>query len=69
MPRLVVSRLLYAEGSQSAKCKWVVLVSVIKKILEFRVQGRAFSMPWQQSVQKTLELLVFLSENSLAYGA
>jgi len=61
--------LLYAEGPQSVKCKRVVFVSIIENILEFRVQGRAFSTPWQQGMQKTLELPVFLRENSSAYGA
>ena len=64
MPRLVMARLFYAEGPQSAERKRVIVIRLIKNIFEFRRQSWALSPPRKKGMQETLEMLVFLDEKS-----
>jgi len=61
--------LLDAEGPQCAKGEWVVFIRVIEKVFEFRGETWAFSSPWKERMQKSLELLVFLQVNVSACSA
>jgi hypothetical protein len=64
MPCLVMPRLPYAEGPQSAECKWIIFIRFIEKIFEFRGKSWALSPSRKEGMQEPLELLVFLGMDS-----
>src|SRR6266404_3300330 len=51
LPRLIVSRLLDAECSQSAEGERVVLIYIIKEVFELRGKSGPFSSPREQRLQ------------------
>jgi hypothetical protein len=64
MPRLVVPRLFEAVGPQSTESKRVVFVCIIEKVFKLGGQTWAFTPSRKQTLQETLELLVFLGSHS-----
>ena len=69
IPRLVVPRLFDAEGSQGTKGDRIIFIGVIEKVFKFRGETCAFSSPWKERMQETLELFIFLGINPSACGA